>query len=79
LEKIWKKVSDANKYIEVQKPWELKKTNPQKFEEVMKHLLGELFSIANSLVIFLPQTSQKIFSMIETREKEILFSRIEKA
>lgn len=79
LETVWKKVSDANKYIEVQKPWELKKTNSQKFEEVMKYLLGELFSIADSLVIFLPQTAQKIFSMIETREKEILFSRIEKA
>ncbi|NCU41160.1 MAG: methionine--tRNA ligase [Candidatus Moranbacteria bacterium] len=78
LENIWKKVSDANKYIEVQKPWELKKTNPQKFEEVMKYLLGELFSLAHSLSIFLPQTSRKIFSMLETREKEILFSRVEK-
>ncbi len=78
LETLWRKVSDANKYIEENKPWELKKTNSQKFEEVMSYLLAELFSIAESLEIFLPQTSQKIFSMLETREKEILFSRVEK-
>ena len=78
LETLWRKVSDANRYIEENKPWELKKTDPHKFEEVMIYLLGELFSIADSLEIFLPQTSQKIFSMIKTREKEILFSRVEK-
>ena len=77
LETIWEKISDANKYIENYKPWELKKTDPEKFQEVMIHLLRELYRIADTLKAFLPETSEKIFLMLQTREKEILFSRIQ--
>jgi methionyl-tRNA synthetase len=77
LEKIWDRIAQANKYIEENKPWELKKTDPEKFEKVMKHLLGELSIVSQALTPFLPETSQKIVRMLETGEKESLFQRIQ--
>jgi len=95
LEKIWKIVSDANKYIEETKPWELRKAvksqksphfaeatrgkkvkNEDEFKNVMKKLLVDLHTIAVLLKSFLPQTSDKIFEALDTRERVILFERI---
>jgi len=76
LEKIWERIAQANKYIEENKPWELKKTDSEKFEAVMAHLLGELAVIANALEPFLPETAKKINDMLATREKESLFMRL---
>ncbi|QQS61621.1 MAG: methionine--tRNA ligase [Candidatus Moraniibacteriota bacterium] len=77
LELIWQRIGNANKYIEEQKPWELKKTHPEKFVETMRYLLKEISLIADALKFFLPETAEKILSMVETRERKILFERIE--
>jgi len=77
LERIWERIAEANKYIEDEKPWELKKTDPEKFEAVMRHLLDELRSIAEALAPFLPETTEKIFAMLETGGKQMLFARVE--
>jgi methionyl-tRNA synthetase len=77
LERIWARVASANKYIEDEKPWELKKTNSEKFETIMRYLLGELQVIADAVAPFLPETSRRIIRMIETGQKDMLFSRRE--
>ena len=47
LKTIWGAlIDDCNKYIADTKPWELKKTDPVKFMEVIKKLLGDLNLIA---------------------------------
>lgn len=76
LEYIWDIVRASNKYIEENKPWELAKTDTEKFEEVMEKLLGDLEFIAKLLVPFLPGTSAKINKMLADRSAEILFQRI---
>ena len=57
LESIWKRIDQANKYIEEKKPWELKKTDKEQFEIAMKYLLSELALIAQALRPLLPQTA----------------------
>ena len=76
LEYIGDIVRSANKYIEETKPWELAKTNSEKFESVMKKLLEDLERIAFLLSPFLPETSEKIREMLTERKGGILFRRI---
>jgi methionyl-tRNA synthetase len=76
LEYIWTIVRDANKFIEENKPWELAKTDTEKFEVVMRKLLEDLASIAQLLLPFMPKTSEKIQTMLENKKGEILFGRI---
>lgn len=76
LEYIGDIVRSANKYIEETKPWELAKTNSEKFESVMKKLLEDLERIAFLLSPFLPETSEKIREMLTERKGGILFQRI---
>ena len=85
LEKIWTIVEDANRYIEITKPWELKRQiesqkpkveSKKDFEKVIKKLLIDLHKIAILLESFLPQTSDKIKNTLKTRKRIILFERI---
>lgn len=76
LEYIWKKVSEANKYIDNEKPWELVKNDQEKFEVVMKKLLDDLATIAELLAPFLPETSDKIKEALQKGKVESLFQRI---
>ena len=76
LEYIWSIVRESNRYIEETKPWELAKTDTEKFETVMKKLLNDLSVIAHLLAPFLPETSEKIFALLRERKGDILFQRI---
>ncbi|MFZ2975558.1 MAG: methionine--tRNA ligase [Candidatus Moraniibacteriota bacterium] len=77
LNKIIKMVSDANKYMGDTKPWELVKDNQESFNEVMKKLFIDLFSIAFQLEYFMPETSEKIKKAIDSKKlEEVLFQRI---
>jgi methionyl-tRNA synthetase len=76
LEYVWRIVRESNRYIEEQKPWELAKTDQGAFEEVLKKLLNDLVHIAQLIAPFLPETSEKIQTILETQKGEILFQRI---
>ena len=76
LENIWRGIRNANKFIDEQKPWELKKTDKKAFEEVMKKILWDLVSCAHVLRPFLPSTAEKIEAAFKTGKVEPLFQRI---
>jgi len=77
LASIWKIISDDNKFIGDNKPWELVKTDKAKFKEVMEKLLSDLSLISALLSTFMPETSQKIKKALETKKlDEVLFQRI---
>jgi len=76
LDYIWKIISNDNKFIEDNKPWELKKSDEKKFKEVMERLLGDLSKISILLTPFMPETSEKIKKALETKKVEPLFQRI---
>jgi len=76
LEYINGLVKDANKFIEDNKPWELAKNDEAKFKEVMEKLLSDLEIISELLTPFMPETSAKIKTALETKVAEPLFQRI---
>ena len=77
LNYIWKKVQDDNKFIEDNKPWELKKNDENKFKDIMKKLIDDLYLISELLDPFMPETSEKIKKALETKKLDgVLFQRI---
>lgn len=76
LEGIWDMIREDNKYIEDNKPWELAKSDTDKFEAVMGTLVKDLFEISELLKPFLPETAEKIQNALETKKTEPLFQRI---
>lgn len=76
IDLVWSKIAEDNKFIEENKPWELKKNDTKKFEEVMQRLLSDLSVIADLLIPFLPETAEKIRKALEVQKAEPLFQRI---
>ena len=76
LDHIWNIVREDDKFVEENKPWELVKVNEDKFKEVMKKLISDLYLISELLVPFMPDTAGKIKKALETKEPTILFPRI---
>lgn len=69
-------VREANRHIDEEKPWELAKTDPERFDGVMRTLLDRLAMIASALVPLLPETSAKIEKALMEGKIEPLFRRI---
>lgn len=69
-------IREDNKYIEENKPWELAKNDADKFNNVMKKLVLDLYQISRILIPYLPETSEKIKKALETKKVEPLFQRI---
>ncbi|MDO8566476.1 MAG: methionine--tRNA ligase [Candidatus Moranbacteria bacterium] len=76
LQYIWKKVAEANRYIDETKPWELVTTNQAEFETVMQKLLGDIAFIASWIEPFMPETAEKIKQALQERKTVPLFERI---
>jgi methionyl-tRNA synthetase len=76
LDYIWKIIRENDKFVEDNKPWELIKTNEDKFKEVMQKLISNLNLISDLLIPFMPETSEKIKKALETKKAVILFPRI---
>jgi methionyl-tRNA synthetase len=80
LESIWGLIGAANKYIEVTKPWNLKKENKIKeLENFIAILIEVLRVIARELLPFMPQTASKITAQIgseHVKKGDPLFPRI---
>ncbi|MFH0969528.1 MAG: methionine--tRNA ligase [Patescibacteria group bacterium] len=76
LNYIWEIISKDNKYIEENKPWELKKSDENKFKKVMQKLISDLYLISELIAPFLPETSEKIKKALKIKESVILFKRI---
>ena len=76
LQYVWKKISDANKYIDETKPWILVKTDKEKFEQVIQKLLGDISEIGHLLKPFLPETSEKIEKALQEGKTSALFQRL---
>jgi methionyl-tRNA synthetase len=77
LEEIWKLIGFCDNYMEQEKPWK----NP-KPEKIINNLLYCISEIADLIVPFLPETSEKIKNQIKgsqtskSGKTEILFPRI---
>ncbi|MBU1862676.1 MAG: methionine--tRNA ligase [Candidatus Omnitrophica bacterium] len=64
---IWDLISDANKYVEDSKPWQLKKDTSKEHQlrEFMYTLLEVIRFIGIALTPFLPETAEKILFLLK--------------
>lgn len=82
LEYIWMTISNLDKYINKERPWELPpKSANKKLGQIIvgSETVTSLLEITEALKIFLPETSEKIekqFKGPEIKTSEILFPRL---
>ena len=80
LEAIWQRIAQADESIEKNKPWQMAKEGRDKeLQQLLAHLLQDLWLITDALKPFMPETHQKLTELlvVESLKKpaEPLFAR----
>lgn len=77
LNSVWNLISFGDRYLEKEKPWVLLKEEKlkRKGKEVIESLLFFLEKIGKLLQPFLPETSEKIFQQIKSKNPQLLFPK----
>jgi methionyl-tRNA synthetase len=75
LNLIWQIITEANQQIDMERPWDLAKTNEKQLQSLIVSLLEVLSQIAGLLNPFMPQTTEKMIKQLKTLEAEPLFPR----
>jgi len=68
MDEIWGRISDIDKAIQEQKPFQEIKIDPEKAKKNVQDYINEVFRIAWELQPFMPGTSEKILKYISRRE-----------
>jgi len=77
LESIWQLIGVCDEYIEKNKPWQLIKTKPEKFKQIISELLITLKEITSLLEPFMPETSETVLKQLKQNKKtKALFPRL---
>jgi len=77
LEVVRSFIDFGNKYIDENKPWELKKTDPGEFDRIMLELLEMLRHIAWLVQPFLPATTEKMLEQLGVADdKKLPYEKI---
>lgn len=64
LEKIEYATSLANQYVDFQKPWALKETNPKRMQDILFILVEQIYKITKMLYPVIPIAAEKILKHI---------------
>ncbi|MDP1975900.1 MAG: class I tRNA ligase family protein, partial [Alphaproteobacteria bacterium] len=79
LDQIWEVIGDANRYIDEQAPWGLKKTDLKRMETVL-YTLCETIRVVGLLVQpFIPKTANQILDLVNVKSEHRDFAHILKA
>ena len=65
LNDIWEQISALNKYFSDQKPWELRKTNPERMNTVLYTTIENIRKIAIMLQPVMPDSSRNILNLLD--------------
>ncbi|MEL0021977.1 MAG: methionine--tRNA ligase, partial [Rickettsiales bacterium] len=68
LELIWRHVAEANRYVDEQAPWELRKSNPPRMESVLYVLVEVIRNVAILTTPFMPDSMEKVFVQLGVAE-----------
>jgi methionyl-tRNA synthetase len=68
LELIWRHVAEANRYVDEQAPWELRKSNPPRMESVLYVLVEVIRNVAILTTPFMPESMEKVFVQLGVAE-----------
>ena len=73
---IWRLIGEANKYMDAQKPWSLKSTDPIRMGTILYVLAETIRRIAVLTQPFVPQASNRILTQLGVPEQERTFNFI---
>lgn len=76
---VWAKITELDRLINEEKPWELAKQNSPKLKTILSHAVDQIQEIAALLEPFLPKTAEKIESQFrgpKIKSNKSLFPRI---
>ena len=76
LRQIWQIISDANKYIDAQAPWALKKTNPARMGEVLAVIMETVRQVAILVQPVMPDSAANLLDQLNIPEAERDFTRV---
>ena len=76
LELIWEVCGDANRYVDAQAPWTLRKTDPARMATVLWVLAETLRHLAVLTQPFLPQSSAGLLDLLAVPETERGFATL---
>ena len=68
---------NANKYFNDQEPWSLKKSNPERMNTVIYNILNQIKSISILLNPIMPDSTDKILSVLGIEKKDRVLKTIE--
>lgn len=77
LEDVWKVIRAGNAYIDHQAPWALKKTDPERMNDVLRVLLDVLRGIATVLQPFMPHSMERMLTQLGVTDSERSFAALE--
>jgi methionyl-tRNA synthetase len=78
LKNVWVTISNANKYVDEQAPWSLKKSDFSRMEDVLYILLETVRQVSILLQPFMPDSSKVILDHLKVADKERDFKSLEK-
>jgi methionyl-tRNA synthetase len=64
LESIWSIVGEANRYVDAQAPWTLRKSDPQRMETVLYVLAEVLRELGATIQPFMPESAAKLLDQL---------------
>ncbi len=77
LDHVWLVIGDANRYVDEQAPWGLKKTDPARMETVLYVLAEVLRHVAIVLQPFMPDSMSKLLDQLAVPAGERDFAHID--
>ena len=69
MDRVWQRIQDLDKKIQEEEPYKLFKTDPGGTRKIITELTHELYQIAQSLLLAMPETSKKIQKLIKENRK----------
>ena len=76
LELIWRHVAEANRYVDEQAPWALRKSDPSRMETVLYTLAEAIRNIAILTSPFMPDSMDKVFELLGLNDEERGFDKL---
>lgn len=70
-ETVWQIISEANRYVDAQKPWSLKKDDPARMGTVLYVLADVIRQVAILTQPILPEKSLQILEMLKVHNKDL--------
>lgn len=75
LNLIWAIITEANQRIDMERPWDLAKSNTDRLNELISGLLVCISEIADLIEPFMPETARKMIEQLETGQIQPLFPK----